>query len=331
MSNSPIPEPVADPSDTTSKGRIATLIESARTRASATAENLRDRSTVFDSFYRMWKHDTEVGGGLMAGALAFRLFLFLMPFVLFMLTALGTASEVAKRSSTDLASSVGISGLLAKGVANTASFTSGQKWTILFVSGYALIVASRSLVKTLVTSVCLAWKMPQVKMKSTSAGLLFIAYFAVTTFLTTWIDRLQSSAPAPGTALLIVWLAIPFLSILWLMAKLPHKNAPVWALIPGAMVTSIGFEVMHMFTVFWIAPSATSKTETYGVIGLSLATLAWCYLAGRLVVGSTVLNAALWKRHEENNPGLILSTIEPGAKLIQRIRTWLSSTLDLFR
>ena len=305
----------------------------AQARVSATRRftSIRERSPIVDGLATAVVHDSEVGGGLMAGALAFRMFLFLVPFVLFMFTAFGTAGDIADKSPQDLASSVGISGLLAKGVVNTNSLSTGQKWTILFVSGYAMILASRSLVKALVASVCLAWKIPRQKVRSTAAGVIFIVYFTVVSLLTSGLARLRNAAPTPGIALEIAWLAIPFVSIWWLMAKLPHRNAPVWALIPGAIVTSIGFQVIHLLTVWWIAPSATSKTETYGIIGISLATLAWCYIGGRLIIGSTVLNAALWRRYEDNHSGVVLNVLEPGAKFVEQVKHAFGSLLGLFR
>ncbi|MBU3701685.1 MAG: YihY/virulence factor BrkB family protein [Acidimicrobiia bacterium] len=306
-------------------------VDRVRTTGSNMLDRARRRSAVVDGLASAVSHDAEVGGGVMAGALAFRLFLFLVPYVLFMFTLFGTAGEVAGRSPTDLASSVGISGLLAKGVLNTSSLSAGEKWTILFVSGYALVVAARSLVKTLVAAICLAWQMPRIRPRATSAGLLFIAYFTVTSLLTSGIARLRAASPTPGMALTIAWLVIPLLSVWWLMAKLPHRDAPAWSLLPGAVITAIGFQAMHLLTVLWIAPSATSKTETYGVLGISLATLAWCYLAGRLVVGSTVLNAALWRRYRERHPDVALTTDESGTKFAQRTRVWLRSALDLFR
>lgn len=306
-------------------------VDRLRSAGSNSLDRARRRSAVVDGLASAVTHDAEVGGGVMAGALAFRLFLFLVPFVLFMFTLFGTAGEVAGRSPTDLASSVGISGLLAKGVLNTSSLSTGEKWTILIVSGYALVVAARSLVKTLVTAICLAWQMPRVKPRATSAGLLFIAYFTVTSVLTSGIARLRAASPTPGVALTIAWLLIPLLSVWWLMAKLPHRDAPAWALLPGAVITAIGFQMMHLLTVLWIAPSATSKTETYGILGISLATLAWCYLAGRLVVGSTVLNAALWRRYRVRHPDVLLTPDETGAKVAHRTRAWLRSALELFR
>lgn len=303
-----------------------------RWRAALTTrfERARSRSAVVDGLAATWSHDSEVGGGVMSGALAFRLFLFLVPLVLLFFTAFGTAAEVADRSAEEMATSAGISGLLAKGVVNAGSMSTGQKWTILVVAGYATFTASRSVVKTLVDAVCLAWKMPRVRLRRTKPALVFIAYFTLATWLTSELGRLRAAAPAPGVTLTVAWLVVPFLSIWWLMARLPHRNAPTWALIPGAVLTAIGFQVMHIVTVAWIAPSMANRTETYGVIGVSLTVLLWCYLVGRLVIGSTVLNAALWRRYESRHPEIVSSELEPtswGA----RIRQSVSAAIDLLR
>lgn len=222
----------------------------------------RARSSIIDGLAQTWEHDSEVGGGVMSGALAFRMFLFLMPFVLFMFTLFGSAATVANRTSEDLAASVGISGLLAKGMVNAESLGNAQKWLILAVSGYAMVVASRSLVKTLVTAVCLAWRIPRVRMKMTKPALLFIVYFTVTSLLTSGLGRLREAAPTPGVALTAAWLAVPLISIWWLMAKLPRRETPTWALLPGAVVAAVGFQAMHVLTVVLIVPSAESKSET---------------------------------------------------------------------
>lgn len=324
------PRPVDDPVDE-QPGRTRLWIDRARRSATARFGALRRRSSIVDALAQTWKHDAEVAGGVMAGALAFRLFLFLVPTVMFFFTAVGTASKIASTSTSDMARVAGISGVLAKGVVNTESLSTGQKWTLLLVSGYAMIVAARSLVSTLAAAVSLAWQMPRVRMRKTIPALAFIVFFVLTSWLTSLLGRLRAASPTPGITLTIAWIAIPLVAIWWLMSKLPHRNAPIWALLPGAVVTAVGLQVMHLVTVIYIATSAESKSETYGVIGISLAALLWCYLTGRLVIGATVLNAALWRRYEANNPGLILSTIEPGARLVRRIRIWLRSALDLFR
>lgn len=306
-------------------------LERARSSVTDRFSEVRGRSAIVDGLASTWVHDSEVGGGVMAGALAFRLFLFLVPFVLFVFTALGASSEAVNKSPEDLATSAGISGLLAQGVVNTATFSTGQKWTILLVSGYATFMAARSFVKTLSDTVCLAWRIPRVRLKKTRPAIAFIIYFTIASFLTAELGRLRSAAPTPGVLLTLAWLAVPFVSIWWLMAKLPRRPTPTWTLLPGAAVAAVGFQLMHLVTVWFIAPSTTSKTETYGVIGISLATLLWCYIAGRIVIGCTVLNAALWRRYEMHHPDLAQQRLDPDATLVSRAVAALRSSFELFR
>ena len=306
-------------------------LEQIRSGAMATARSLRRRSPVADGLARAWEHDTEVGGGLMAGALAFRLFLFLVPFVLFMFTLLGSASTLSESSPTEMAKRAGISGVLATGIVNTESLSGGQKWVIVFVAGYAMIMAARSVVSTIVASTCLVWQIPRVKIKKFRPALLFIAFIAVVSWLTSQLGQLRNAAPAPGIVLTIAWLAIPLLAGWWLMARLPHRNAPVWALLPGATILALGLQLMHVFTVVYISRSASSKSETYGVVGVALATLLWCYIAGRLLIATAVINAALWRRFESRNPGYENETKQPPTTPISRVMGWLRSSLGLLR
>ena len=314
-----------------SLSRLTKQLDKSRSAATATARSLRQRSPVADGLARAWEHDSAVGGGLMAGALAFRLFLFLVPFVLFMFTLLGSASTLAESSATDMAKRAGISGVLATGIVNTESLSGGQKWVILLVAGYAMLMAARSVVSTIVAATCLVWQIPRVRIKKFRPALLFIAFITIVSWLTSVLGQLRSAAPAPGIVLTVAWLAIPLLAGWWLMAHLPHRNAPVWAVLPGALVLGIGLQLMHVFTVVYISRSASSKSETYGVVGVALATLLWCYVAGRLLIATAVINAALWRRFETRNPGYENETKQSPTSPISRMLGWLRSSLGLLR
>jgi uncharacterized BrkB/YihY/UPF0761 family membrane protein len=65
------------------------------------------------------------------------------------------------------------------------------------------------------------------------------------------------------------------------------------------VLVGVGLQCLHVFTVVWIVRSLEHKTEAYGAIGASLALLLWAYVLGRILTGSAVLNATLWRRHAE--------------------------------
>lgn len=321
------PDAAPQPDGSASAGRL----ERARDRLDGLGQRLRSTSGVVDAAVHVAKLDTKVGGGLMAGALAFRLFFFLVPFSLFVFTAVGTASTLADRSPSEMAKQAGIAGVLAKGVVNTAELSDTQRWVLLAVAGYAMFMAARSVVTTIVAASCLVWEVPRIRIKKFRPAIGFIVFITVVMWLTTELGKLRDSMPAPGIALTVVWMSIPFLAGWWLMFRLPHRDAPVWALIPGAVVFAIGLQLMHVVTVVYIANSAASKSETYGVLGVSLATLLWCYLVGRLAIGTSVLNASLWRRYQERHPELHALGSTQHQSMRTRLREWGRYTAELFR
>ena len=103
----------------------------------------------------MADHDAEVGGSIMAGALAYRLFIWLLPLALVAVAGLGIASSAVARSPESAAKSAGLAGLVSNSVAGAAN--SSARWYALLIGIPILIVATRSLLRTLVVAHRLIW------------------------------------------------------------------------------------------------------------------------------------------------------------------------------
>lgn len=304
-----------------------------RARLGRAVDRLRDTSSFIDSLVRAWEYDSEIGGGLMAGALAFRLFMFMVPFTVFSFAVLATLGDLLNRAPRDMAEKAGIGGILADGIVNVNTMSSTSRYVLIAITGYAMILASRTVIRTIVDAYCLIWRMPRLRMKRTRAGLILIAFVMIYGYLATLLGRLRSVAPAPGFALTVAAIAVPLLAWLWASAVLPHGGAPAWALIPGTVTFAIGVEAIHLFTVYWVSNEVTAKSETYGVIGISLTVLLWAYIVGRLVTGTAVVNAVLWRRFEETHPEE-LEAAGVGAASDSRTRlalAWIRSAAGLFR
>lgn len=284
--------------------------------------DLRRRSGLTDALARAWELDTEVGGGIMAGALAFRLFLFMVPFSFLGFLLVGSSASLAASSPTEMAQRAGIGGLLAKGVVNADSISHTNQFFLIVIAGYAMITAARSVVGTIIDAYALIWRMPRVKMKRMKPALLFIAFVALVSMLSSYLGKLRAAAPAPGLTLTLAWLLLPVVAGWWAAAKLPHGDAPVWALFPGAVLFGVGIQAMHLFTVYYVSRSVASKSETYGVIGVALAVLLWAYVSGRFITAIAVVNAALWRRFCQVHPEDVEQATAIGAEHGSRLRSW---------
>jgi uncharacterized BrkB/YihY/UPF0761 family membrane protein len=83
---------------------------------------------------------------------------------------------------------------------------------------------------------------------------------------------------------------------LWLFASLvlPHGDAPWFALLPGALLVSLGIMSMHLFTFLYLDHKLESSSELYGALGGAAAILLWLYLIGYMMVAASVLNMTTW-------------------------------------
>ena len=117
----------------------------------------------------------------------------------------------------------------------------------------------------------------------------------------TWWLRDESSLER----LLTATLATVPLAALWLWASLhlPHRDAPWRALLPGAILVAIGFQVLHELIVEFLVPKLEKSTTLYGGLGAMTTILFFMYFAGRLVVTSPILNSSLHHELREHGAG----------------------------
>lgn len=263
--------------------------------AYADAAARRESSSVIDAAFRAIERDVRSGGAVLAGALAFRLFMFMVPYVLVLVLVLGAASDLSKYSASKLAQSLGITGVIARSVSDAARLTGFSRLVSLVVASFALFLASRALLKVLRATHALVWDQVP-KHRSTSRGaLVLIAALALATALIGLIGYIRNHSGITGIIASVAFTAVPFLIWLFISTKLPHAPGSSWKdLWPGAVVFAIGIELLHLFTVYWVVDEVSTKQERYGILGVALALLLWAYLMGRIVILAAVVNQAVW-------------------------------------
>jgi uncharacterized BrkB/YihY/UPF0761 family membrane protein len=298
-----------DPSSGEQQDEATGFVGKARSRAEETwsrVEDARPRIPALDAAFDVRAWDQEVGGGLLAGALAFRLFLWLVPFAFVLVLAFGWLIRDDVLSQTDLAQRFGIAGVVGRYV-NEASQRSSSNQVFLVILGlYALYLASLGGVRALRVTHLLAWRMPITRFHGTwRAALWFVVVTTLFTLATSMINALRDTQPGPSILLLLA-LAIGVGGV-WLFAswKLPHPDdVPLQGLVPGALVFALGTAAMHFVTVLWYAHKVAHSTELYGALGTAVGLLAWLYLLGRLTIASAVINASLWRRKHTAGGGV---------------------------
>lgn len=268
--------------------------DSERLAERAQAERGRHRSV--DAVFEMVERDSEVAGGIIAGALAYRLFIWLLPLALIAVAGLGFAADASSESPEEAAKSLGLEGLITSSIANAAN--SPNRWYALLIGIPVLIWATRSLLRALIGAHRLVWTdvraaAPKPTLVASLRFLVFLLSFGV---VSAAASSLRASSGVAGVLATLVAL-VPYAG-LWLLisVRLPHRDAPWTALIPGALVVAVGIELLHIVIAYVITPWALAKQGTYGALGVAAALLVGLFLISRLIVEAAVVNATLWER-----------------------------------
>ena len=262
------------------------------------AETMRGEHGSVDTIFVIADRDVELGGGLLAGALAYRIFIWLLPFALVVVGGIGVAADVASDSPATAVHALGLPGIVANSVAHATNGTA--RWYALLIGIPILLWASRSLLKALIVVHRLVWgdlrrSVPKPTLVSTLLLLSFLVLYFVIRELARWVGVWTGSVSLrilTGLILVALW---------WLLVsvRLPHRGSRWLDLVPGAVLIAVGFELLSDVGTYFIAPRVESSQSTYGALGIAAALLFGLFLISRLVVASAIVNATIRERRPD--------------------------------
>jgi uncharacterized BrkB/YihY/UPF0761 family membrane protein len=246
------------------------------------------------------KSEHDAGGGLIAGGVAFRFFLWLVPFGLIVASIGSLWSEYDEAGLESAAREFGLGAASAE-AASEALQTSERNAVIVLVVGLiSLVWFTFGVLRAANISYALAWRVEVPKIRRPLAaiglpnGLLLLAFAG--SALTSWLrEQIGTSALFGVVAGLFVTTAIA-LYAMWL---LPHRAAHPFELVPGAALVGVGYQLMDVAVLFYFAPKLGESQETYGVFGAAATLLVWLYVLCRLFTAAGFLNATLWERRQD--------------------------------
>ncbi len=237
----------------------------------------------------------QTAASVLAGALAFRLFLTLLPLTLVLVVGLGYLKTAGGMPSSAL-KQFGIKGVLASTINHSADFSDPGRTAVLLLGIVGVISGARTTAATLRAIHALAWGMPVARWRRRgSATAVFLGGLVLGFACGGVATRVRAAAGVPlgfgATAVLAVVIALAWLGASWL---LPRRDDLGWrALVPGAVTVGVGFAILRLITVNWIGPKLNHDSALYGSMGVSFVVLGWLYVDGRLMVASPLLNASM--------------------------------------
>jgi len=264
--------------------------------AQARLEEARSRHASLQVGWTLYEGDSSIGGGLLAGALAYRLFVLLLPTSLLLVSGLGLYAGAADKSTRQVTREAGLHGLFASNVAATAS--GGARWLVFILMIPAVLYAAAKLYRALVVVHGLVWHSTGRAGRTTRRGVAVLLGVLLATVVSTEIvGSIRRHDQLGGVAALVVYTVVVGGAWLALSLQLPNGGARWMSLLPGAALFGVGLLGVNVFNVYVTARLVEDRANTYGALGVATALLFSLVLVGRLAVVSAELNAVLYRRH----------------------------------
>jgi len=277
----------------------ASAVARARARAREAADQVveaRTRVVPLDVAWTTFERDRSKNGNVIAGAVAFRLFVYLLPLYLLVLVAAGVAFSIDPASPDKLATNAVVSSYIASTIADASERSHSSLWLLVIVTLYALSSAGLTAFRTIATAHTSAWGLPPHKVRKPWVVVpTFLVFTLAASGSSQFFARMRGGSVAP------FWMLVSgaFFFGLWLLASLALPRAEGTTardLIPGAALVSVGSQGLYWFNVLYLSHKVASASEAYGALGIAATTLLWLYLIGRLIVAAPMLNATIWRR-----------------------------------
>ena len=283
--------------------RLAHWIEHARA-LKAWVREARERSPALDATFETIERDSHIGGGILAGALSYRLFVFVLPLAFFLVSGVGVLAHALGVEPNVVANSVGIAGTVTRRVQGTAKGSSS--WWVALISLLALAYMTRVLLRAVAIVHALAWDGSAASVKVRSRQLeIFAAALVGQLLLVAGLGAVHHQTAIGGAIALAAFVLA--LAGLWLAVslQLPHSSASWADLIPGSLFYAIGIVAVQIFNVLILGQMIKEKSTTYGALGIAAAILLDLFLVGRVIVGAAVVNATLYERSSRSHPNQV--------------------------
>ncbi len=244
------------------------------------------------------------GGTLLAGGLAYRLFFWLVPLGLVVASILSFWEREDPQGLENAAKDFGLGASAVRGATQAIEQGAHSRWYFLIAGLILLMWFAIGVVRALRISFAVAWGVRPERMRNPIlAGSLFtlIAVALIVVSGATQVAREQLGAEGllPTIVLVLVYAAVA----LWMMKLLPHADAPLKALVPGAVLVAVGVQAMHLVVALYLGPKLGRSSELYGSLGVATVILLGLYFTARLLTASAFLNAALWERKRRAEVG----------------------------
>ncbi len=242
------------------------------------------------------RRDRESAGALVGSAIAFRVFQFFVPFILFTVGVAAIVSDVV--TPKDVNTAVGVSGGLATQIRSAFAHHPDGRWVATLLGLWGMAATGRSLSRALFAASAVAWRLPTsnrapLKVLGSIAGFVFVIGLVVV------LQNRVRIALGYGLAGVSFLPAVVIYTTAWLgvLYFLPRSTEDPGALLPGSALVGLTIASMQSVSQFYLPGRLARAGELYGSIGTTVVVLTWFFVLGRAIALAMVLNPVIYEQY----------------------------------
>jgi uncharacterized BrkB/YihY/UPF0761 family membrane protein len=262
------------------------------------AEIAQERVPGAPAIVESLERERAAGSGLLAGGVAYRFFIWLVPLGLVLAGIAGFWVDSDPRGLEHTARELGLAGAAARSARSAFQAEEHSRWYLVLTGLVLLVWFGVSAVRALRIAHAIAWADRITKLrKPITASLVFSGIVVSVSFLgfgTRYV--LHSIGNTAGLVVTLGMLGVYGVAAAAALNLLPHAGAPWTALLPGAFVIAVGLQLMHVVVAYYLAPRLETTPALYGAFGVATVVLLWLYIIARLIISAAFFNATLWDR-----------------------------------
>jgi membrane protein len=268
-------------------------VDAGRSRAEEIFERYRENPLV-DIALSIYQRDKDAAGTVVSSAVAFRLFLFFVPMLLFVVGMVGLFSDLVTPAVVDEAR---ITGNVAQQIDGALDQKGSGRWIAALAGLTGMATTGRTLAKALSQASCLAWQLPvSAKASIRTIGVVvgLIVGVGLTSMLT---NRLNDQFGVGVAGLSYTALGAVYTVVFWLLYLfLPRSPSDRSALLPGALLVGATIASLQALSQLYLPSRFERASELYGTIGVTVVILGWFFIMGRVIVLAMTINACVFER-----------------------------------
>jgi uncharacterized BrkB/YihY/UPF0761 family membrane protein len=264
-------------------------------------ERTRDEVEAVDMADGIVRRYQAANGPVLAGYLAYRLFLLIVPLIVVIVAVAGFDRTGAQSASHGM----GLGASLASTISTAGKDAHRSRLPLLIVGLFAFARAAWKLLGALQFGYAQAWQIRVRKFAGKAriflrlSGSLFL--FAVVVYLAAVVRRAGLLLGFAGSLATAASAFVGYVGLGWI---LPRRSKEWYWLLPGAAAGAIIEVGLQVMATYYIPDKLSHASKTYGALGLTITLFSYLYLIGLTLMLVPVVNSVVWARFKDDPPNL---------------------------